>query len=117
MKIKEFNQAIKQRRDKKCRYFNGTSNGECENGIEYPKARLLPCFGEGDSECVSYSPLNAEELAAKEAEHLRYIDLTRRGLSTCCEAELDVSQVIPSGKYKNHGPRFCSKCKRLCFMV
>lgn len=38
-------------------------------------------------------------------------------LSNCCEAPIDYSQVIEKGRYKNHGPRYCSKCKKCLFMV
>ena len=101
--------------DARCRHFNGIQNGKCESKIEYPKWRLIPCFGE--VECDGYSPLNVEELAAKEADHQRHMDLMRQGLSSCCEAPFNVSHVITKGQFKNHGPRFCSKCKRCCFMV
>jgi hypothetical protein len=52
-----------------------------------------------------------------EAKFKRSMDLMHKGLSSCCEAPFDTSQVIKGGKYKNHGPRFCSKCRKLCFMV
>lgn len=39
------------------------------------------------------------------------------GLSPCCGAPIDTSRVIKTGRHKNHGPRFCSECRRCCFMV
>lgn len=107
----------KQRRDRKCRHFNGVMNDLCRSKIKYPPDHNI-CFGQiGDIECGGYNPLSAEELVAKEAEQQRHMDLMRQSLSGCCEAPFDTSQVITSGKYKNHGTRFCSKCKQLLFMV
>lgn len=108
---------LKKRRDAKCRHFNGIQNGMCEGGIKYPPNHDV-CFGQGGEEmCDGYSPLTAEELEKKEADMQRHMDLMRKGLSSCCEAPFDTTQVITSGRFKNHGPRYCSKCKRLCFMV
>jgi len=108
----------KKRTDNKCRHFTGTANKVCKNKIEYAShGEDFPCFGESNVICCGYYPLTAEELATKEKEHERHMDLMRRGLSSCCEAPFDTSQVITSGRFKNHGPRFCSKCKRVCFMV
>jgi hypothetical protein len=106
----------KKRRDARCRHFTGIQNETCDAKVKYPHISVLPCYGE-HGECSGYSPLTVEELAAKEAEQQRHIDLMRQGLSSCCEAPFDTSQVITSGRFKNHGPRFCSKCKRVCFMV
>jgi hypothetical protein len=39
------------------------------------------------------------------------------GISQCCFAEIDTSHVIPHGRYKNHGARVCSKCKRVVYRV
>ena len=105
------------RRDKKCRHFNGIQNGMCDSKVEYPSDVDI-CFGDGgENECGGYDPLTVEELAKKEVEMQRHMDLMRQGLSSCCEAPFDTSQVITKGYSKGHGPRFCSKCKRLCFMV
>lgn len=114
-----------QRRERdlaKCRHFNGVQNKECDNKIKYPEGgiKMLACFGPGVSlelRCDGYNPLTPEELDAKEAEFQRHMDLMRQGLSSCCEAPFDTSQVITKGQFKNHGPRFCSKCHKLCFMV
>lgn len=38
-------------------------------------------------------------------------------LSSCCNAAIDKSHVITSGRHKGHGPRYCSKCGRCLFMV
>lgn len=39
------------------------------------------------------------------------------GISNCCRVPIDDSLVISEGKYKNHGPRYCSKCKRLLYQI
>lgn len=107
----------KERRDKKCRHFNGLQNGTCESKIKYPENYEI-CFGVvWGPECEGYIPFTAEELAEKEAKMVRSLELMKVGLSSCCEAPFDTSHVITKGEHKNHGPRFCSKCKTLCFMV
>ena len=106
------------RRKKRCRYFNGLQNGKCDGGVSYPgQMQECACWGEDGPVCEKYSVFTNEELAQKEADMQRHIDLMRQGLSSCCEAPFNTSRVITSGQFKNHGPRFCSKCKRLCFMI
>ena len=108
---------LKQKADKRCRHFNGIQNKVCESKIQYPSFKELPCFNEGNFECEGYNPLTPEEQAVKDAEFQRHIDLMRKGLSSCCEAPFDTSRVITSGPHKNHGPRTCSKCQKMCFWV
>ena len=60
---------------------------------------------------------SAEEVAAELAREKRSDELRARGLSDCCEAAIDASRVIVSGRHKGHGPRFCSSCGRCLFMV
>jgi hypothetical protein len=108
---------LKKRRDAKCRHFNGLQNKVCESKFEYPDDYEV-CFGMvGGTECSGYIPFTAEELAEKSAALVRQLELLKAGLSSCCEAPFDTSHVITEGEHKNHGPRFCSKCKALCFMV
>jgi len=105
-------------RSDKCRHFNGVQNEMCESKIKYPRPiKDIPCFGKGKTECEGYVPFTTEELEAKEKEMQRNLDLMNAGLSSCCEAPFDFSHVIPDGQFKGHGPRFCSECKALCFMV
>lgn len=112
------NEQAKKKQDSRCRHFNGIQNKLCEAKIAYGKfVNNLPCYGDSDWPCIEYSPLTITELAAKEAAFNRHMDLMRRGLSNCCEAPFDTSQVITKGRYKGHGPRFCSKCKTACFIV
>ncbi len=107
----------------KCRHFNGVQNKECKNHIKYPSVDKMACFGPAykDSpnrlECEGYSTFTPEELDAQDAELERHIDLMRKGITSCCEAPIDMSQVIPSGRFKGHGPRFCSKCRKVVAMV
>jgi len=104
---------------KRCRHFNGLRNDNCEAGIKYNFSNFmrLTCWGEDEGSCEMYSPFSAEELAQQEVEFERHMDLLRQGLSGCCEAPIDTSQVIAAGRHKNHGPRFCSKCKKVMFIV
>ena len=37
--------------------------------------------------------------------------------SPCCSVPIDESAVITDGKYKGHGPRYCSKCRAVLFLV
>lgn len=128
----------------RCIHHNGTTNDRCLAGVRYADvavdhapikyrherhgsqgspyslSRSLPCMGKynlGGATCVKLELLSAEEIAADEAAHQRTMDLMRLGLSSCCEAPIDESQVIRSGRHKGHGPRFCSKCRRCVFMV
>lgn len=108
----------KKKRDQRCRHFNGIQNDLCEAKIGYPEYKNnLPCFGNTDQPCDGYSPFTAEELVEQEAKIQRHMELMQKGLSSCCEEPFDTSQVIQSGEFKNHGPRFCSKCGKLAFMV
>jgi len=113
------NREEKQEHRKKirCRHFNGIQNEKCEAGLEYPDPRELPCLKEGNAVCEKYSSFTAEELAEQEKEFKRQMDLLMQGLSSCCEAPIDTTQVIQSGRYKGHGPRICSKCRKLVFRV
>ena len=109
---------------------------KCKAGVEYYAlvdiekngrqgcALRLPCHGDtGEtrgipvSPCDKYEPLTEEMIAEHEKDVQRTIDCLRADVSSCCEAPIDKSQVIKDGKHKNHGPRFCSKCKKMVYMV
>ena len=125
----------------RCQHSTGDPNKfdpgvKCKAGVEfYELAKIaefgkqgcalrLPCHGDtGEtrgipvSPCDKYVPWTEEMIQAdidqwEETKRCIFADL-----SPCCKAPLDKTQVIQSGKYKNHGPRFCSKCKRVVFMV
>jgi len=107
-----------QRHDKtkKCRHFNGLINEKCEAEVRYKDHSASCCFGTTDG-CISYSPFTAAELLKQQEDIDRHLTLMRKGLSSCCEAPFDTSRVLEAGPYKGHGPRYCSKCGRMCFIV
>jgi hypothetical protein len=71
----------------------------------------------GEDHCDDYSPHTQRELDEQDARFARGFELIARGLSPCCEALLDMSQVITSGAHKGHGPRICSKCRKVVMVV
>jgi hypothetical protein len=73
--------------------------------------------GEDVQFCKKYEALTEKEIQAELDDHERTMRLMMEGLSSCCEAPIDESQVIAEGQHKGHGPRFCSKCKKLAYMV
>jgi hypothetical protein len=114
----------------KCRHFNGIQHKECKAGICYLDVRKtptypntgasFPCLPDSNKEsatCSKFDPFTQEEIAKMDAESARVTSLILRDLSPCCEAAIDKSRVIPSGQHKGHGPRFCSACKKLVYMV
>ncbi len=96
-----------------------------ELGTQGCMARI-PCYGNKAGTivrgimvetCEKYEPLTEEEIqkqidGIKETE-----DMLTKDISPCCKALIDKSQVIKEGRYKNHGPRYCSKCHRVVYMV
>lgn len=107
-------EGIKKLKDACCRHFTGIQNKVCEMKMQYAPGGN-PCFADGH--CPQYSPLTADELEAKYAAMAREALLLKQGLSSCCDAPLNTAHVITTGRFKNHGPRFCSKCGQLAFMV
>jgi len=126
----------------KCRHFTGIrlmGKGHCcEAGVEYRgiakveqlgetgSALRIPCLGKepGTVErgqevqyCSKYDPYTPEELQQIEDEWEKTHAKILSGKSPCCDAGLDTSQVIKSGTHKGHGPRFCSACGKLVYMV
>ena len=86
----------------------------------------LPCIGNEPGtiirghtveSCDLYEPHTKEEIEAEDKEFQRTVELMKKGLSSCCEAPIDISHVITDGQHKGHGPRYCSKCKRMAYMV
>jgi len=59
----------------------------------------------------------APEVIVDEAEVDRVLACVAAGRSPCCDAPLDQSRVVPTGRYKGHGPRLCSKCGVEVFRV
>jgi len=117
-------------REGRCNHFNGLSNKTCDAGVVYETilvpneppgmGKSFPClrkYNISGATCAKCEYPTAEQLAASKAEESRKYDLLKRGLSHCCEAPINESQVIQSGRHKGHGPRFCSKCGTLLFLV
>lgn len=71
----------------------------------------------GRAQCPGYEPPTPEIVEARRAANRRRMELLSRGLSDCCEASIDTRNVVTEGRYKGHGPRYCSKCHRLLFYV
>lgn len=109
---------IKARQAKMCRHFTGWQDGTCKAGIAYPEdVAKLPCRNEMPEPCPGYHPYTIAELEARDAENERRYLLIKEGKSPCCEEPIDTSRVTQAGQFKNHGPRYCSKCKALLFIV
>ena len=112
-----------------CKHFSGLSNKTCKAGVEYASVRdsamasvfrsarfCVPCFDRQlPCEKREYPP---SEGIGKDYPRIRHImTCIRHGISPCCEAPLDNREVLTSGEFKGHGPRYCSKCGELVFMV
>lgn len=132
---------LREQLDGKCKYFTGCHPIEisvCKKGHVYADiAKLnelgrtgcicrLPCTGRraGSVECGNtvqscddYTPLSKKEIKDEIDNIDRCIKLTKKRLSTCCEAQIDESQVIKKGRYKGHGPCFCTKCGKVVYWV
>ena len=124
----EFEKKRIKRRLETCQHFTGIQHRRCKMEVCYDHVRgdkpyALACFHDerweegGRPHCTSYLAMTEEQVAAEEAEFERDLALIAKKLSPCCEAPFDESQVITSGRHKNHGPRFCSKCKRVVMWV
>ena len=112
----------------KCKHFTGVQNKTCKAGVSYQTFRLvtpdergrtfpLPCLDADCAACDKREYPTQEEIDADKADMERRMNLLARGLSACCEATFNESQVIASGKYKGHGTRYCSKCGKVCFII
>ena len=103
--------------DKSCKNWSGINfeTGQCKVGIEYPKPPWN-CT-RGDGECSEYQTYTKEELKKQDDGMKHAMDWVSRGVSGCCDAEIDHSQQITEGRHKGHGPHFCSKCKKLAYYV
>lgn len=99
-----------------CRNFTGIMKRKCAVDIPYQSPLQRICLGQ-PGECEKFGNYTPEEIAKEEASVTHSIECLKKGLSTCCEAELDLTRVIKDGRHKGHGPRFCSKCHQLAFMV
>lgn len=117
----------------KCRHYTGTRVSlKCKAGMVYDEVMQigklgvlgclcrLPCGGDKTKEtlpCEKYSPFTEDEIDEQVKEFERHEELLAKGLSPCCKAAIDYSQVIKEGRHKGHGGRYCSKCKKVVFWV
>lgn len=44
-----------------------------------------------------------------------YLDALKAHMSTCCNAPLDLSEVITVGPFAGRGPRRCSQCRKIVY--
>ena len=106
-----------------CRHFTSLKRSFCNKGIAYTDVRRdnsYPCradFNDCGATCRGFEAITNAEEAAAEAEIQRLLDSLDAGVSRCCQAAFDESQVIQSGRHKGHGHRFCSQCKKHLFTV
>ena len=106
-----------------CIHFNGIQSKVCEAGVRYEFTRSLndgglPCLPKcGRCSCARLQHPTEEQVKQSESEMLFKLDKVAKGISPCCEASLDTSQVIQTGRHKGHGPRFCSKCGKFVMIV
>lgn len=105
-----------------CRHYKGIMNKECKAGLNWKKSfdNARNCIGK-ENGCNIYERFTCKELQEQQKELDIYVEKfkkqTKTGLSMCCEAPIDTSHVIQSGRHKGHGARYCSKCKKCLFMV
>lgn len=81
--------------------------------------KILCKFGCLNKHCflMTYALAYQEPEFSPELEHAEKVLRGEVSDTFCCNAPIDTSHVIREGRNKNHGPRFCSKCKKLLFMV
>lgn len=80
----------------------------------------VPCGGKtGDSihTCDKYQPLSEQEIQAEIDAWEETTRCLQEGISNCCKAPIDESRAIKEGPHKGHGPRYCSKCRKLAYIV
>lgn len=111
-----------------CQHFTGVQHDTCKAGVAYKTVRgnapcSLSCFRDksweegGKPACAHFIAITEEQVTAEMRELERTIGLYAKKLSSCCEAPLDETYVITQGRNRGHGPRFCSKCRRVVMWV
>lgn len=114
-----------------CKHYNGAGRyPACAAGIDYKEVRQanpghgngisLPCtpnMNEMGIACPKAEFYAPEEIEQRERESDAAIEKMMNGISPCCDAPIDERCVIPSGRHKGHGPRFCSACKKWMYSV
>ena len=118
-------------REGRCVHFTGLQHRTCKADVEYASVEVkadpstgvlysLPCLTDHNPGCASCAKQHLpteQELAEDKAAIKRRYELLGQGIAPCCNVPIDTSQVINSGKYVGHGPRYCSKCRKLLFTV
>jgi hypothetical protein len=121
----------------RCVHFRAIHyNDSCEAGVNFNELMRvkelgrtgcmmrLPCTGRTGvtrgipvEPCNKYQPLTEADIQ-KEIDMLkRAVKCLKDDVSSCCNAPIDKSRVIQRGKHKGHGPRYCSKCKSVVYVV
>lgn len=128
---------LREQIEYRCVHHRGVHHNEtCKAGVNYNDLMRvdelgrtgcmlrLPCGGSTGTtrghtveKCDKYHPPTEEEIQAEIDEWERVKQCLMDDVSSCCNAPINKSQVIQDGEHKNHGPRYCSKCKRLVYMV
>ena len=97
-------------------------NETCRAGLRFKDVQKTNEGGEGlslpchptlnfaNAKCEKFAAPTLEQMAANEAAIKNVIESLANGVSPCCKAPLDTSAVCQTGRYKGHGPRFCSAC-------
>ena len=106
-----------------CKHYSTMiSNDQCKAGVQYsfPPLKPLdyPCFGKNIDQCEKRESFSAAEIKAEKKRTSELLRLINEGISPCCNAPIDESQVIvQGGPLDGQGPRFCSKCKKVVYVV
>lgn len=105
-----------------CKHYQPIhENEQCRAGAlyDFPDLKPLqyPCFGKNKEQCEKQENYTEEDIQAFNKQVEQIDNLINSGLSPCCKAKLDESQVIKEGRFEGHGPRFCSKCKKWVYSV
>jgi hypothetical protein len=125
-------EATRKHLSRTCFHFNGIQNKVCNVGIEYASfsengsnfglAHKIPCITTKNDKfekghCDSFRAYTENEILEEHNEFERALSLLEKGLSPCCKAPIDESEVITKGRFKGHGKRYCSKCGEITHMV
>lgn len=105
-----------------CKHYSPMHDNEkCNAGILYwfpfLKPINYPCFGKNTGRCEKFENYSEDEIRKDQEEVAKILRMVGEGISPCCNAPLDKSQVIVGGQYDGHGPQFCSKCKKFVCRV
>lgn len=106
-----------------CKHYQGIMEKSCGANVDWDKmfGSVCGCIKKEDTTCKKFELYTDEEFKrleeAQELSTKEFIESFKSGTSVCCHAPVDNSRVIKDGQHKNHGPRYCSKCRKLLFVV